>query len=127
MANISVSELLLDPDFVDPCIVVRSEETVSEEGYVSYVQRRIPIIASIQSSGGDELMMTPDLARTGGTYEINTTFPLVTATDLNKADTVQWCGIEFVVIAVARFGNFGSHYEGVMTIKTISPPAGFLR
>lgn len=124
MANISVSELLLDPDFCDAVTVIRSEEVVSEEGYVSYATRRINVIASVQSAGGDELTMTPDLARTGGTYEINTTFPLVTATDLNKADTVIWRDVEFVVIAVARFGNFGSHYEGIMTIKSISPKAG---
>lgn len=127
MANISVAELLLDPDFVDPCVVVRSEETVSEEGYVSYQTRRIPILASIQASSGDELEMTPDLARTGGTYEVITQFPLVTATDLNKADTVLWKGVEFVVIAIDRFGNFSNgagHYEGLMAIKTISPQAG---
>ena len=79
---------------------------------------------SIQSASGDELLVTPDLARTGGTYEIITAFPLVTATDLHKADTVLWHDVEFVVISVGRFGNFGGQWEGVMTIKDISPKAG---
>ena len=124
MANISVNELLFDPDFVDPVTVLRNVETVSEEGYVSYTTERHYILASIQSASGDELLVTPDLARTGGTYEIITAFPLATATDLHKADTVLWRGVEFVVISIGRFGNFGGQYEGVMTIKTISPPAG---
>jgi hypothetical protein len=72
-------------------------------------------------------MVTPDLARTGGSYEVITTFPLATATDANMADTVQWRGSEFIVTSIGRFGNFANnagHYEGVMEIKTISPPAG---
>src|SRR3954453_11351291 len=121
MANISVSELLFDPDFVDPVTIIRNEEFVGDDGVATYTEHRIPIVASIQSASGDILDITPDLIRTGGTYEIITTFPLVTATDATKQDTVIWRDTEFTVISVARFGNFGSQYEGVMRIKTISP------
>jgi hypothetical protein len=124
MANISVSELLFDPDFVDPCVIVRNEEIVGEDGIATYIETRIDIVASIQSAGGDALDMLPDLIRTGGAYEITTTFPLVCATDTTKADTVIWRDTEYVVISVARFGNFGSQYEGIMSIKTISPGVG---
>ena len=127
MALISVAELLSDPDFVDQVTVLRNVETVGDDGLVSYATQSIAILASIQAMGGDDLTVTPDLARTGGSYEVITTFPLATATDLNKADTVLWRGIEFVVTSIGRFGNFAGtagHYEGVMEIKTISPPAG---
>jgi hypothetical protein len=127
MANISVTELLFDADFVDPVTVLRNMELVGPDGIVTYAEAAIPIVASVQSSAGDSLMMTPDLARSGSTYDIITTFPLATATDANKADTVIWRGIEFVVTGVARFGNFANnagHYEGTMEAKTISPPAG---
>jgi hypothetical protein len=127
MANISVAELLFDADFCDPCTVLRQVETVGSDGIVTYTTQSIPILASIQAMGGDDLMVTPDLARTGGSYEVITTFPLATATNSSKADTVLWRGIEFVVTSIGRFGNFANsagHYEGVMEIKTISPPAG---
>jgi hypothetical protein len=127
MANISVTELLFDADFVDPVTVLRNMELVGPDGIVTYTEAAIPIVASVQSSAGDSLMMTPDMARSGSTYDIITTFPLATATDANKADTVIWRGIEFVVTGVARFGNFANnagHYEGTMEAKTISPPAG---
>ena len=65
------------------------------DGIVTYIEAAIPIVASVQSAAGDSLMMTPDLARSGSTYDIITTFPLATATDANKADTVIWRGIEF--------------------------------
>ena len=126
MALISVVELLSDPDFCDTCTVLRNVETVGEDGIVSYDTQSIQIVASIQALGGDDLTVTPDLARTGGSYEITTTFPLSCATDLNKADTVLWRGAEFVVTTVSQFDNFGGQYEGVMEIKTISPPSGAL-
>jgi hypothetical protein len=37
---------------------------------------------------------------------------------------VLWRGIEFVVTSVSNFLNFNDQYEGVMEVKTISPPAG---
>jgi hypothetical protein len=127
MANISVAELLFDPDFVDPCTVVRQVEVVGEDGIVTYQTQQIPILASIQAASGDDLEMTQDYARTSGTYEVITTFPLATATDTTSADTVLWRGCEHIVISIGRFGNFAGnagHYEGLMTIKTVSPPVG---
>lgn len=127
MALITVAELLYDADFVDPCTVLRQVETVGDDGYVTYATQSIPIVASIQAAGGDSLTVLPELARTGGTYEVITTFPLATATDTNAADIVLWRGSEFVVTQIGRFGNFANnagHFEGLMEIKTISPPAG---
>lgn len=124
MANISVSELLLDPDFVDPCTVLRQVEVVGNDGIVTYEVQSIPILASIQAMGGDNLYLGSDMARTGGSYEVITQFPLATATDTTKADTVLWRDAEFVVTSIGRFGNFGSQYEGTMEIKTVSPRVG---
>ena len=127
MANITVAELLLDPDFVDPCQVLRNVEVIGDDGVAIYQTTTIDILASIQAASGDELAMTDASSHTSGTYEVITTFPLATATDANKADTVLWRGSEFVVISIGRFGNFAGnagHYEGVMSIKTISPQAG---
>jgi hypothetical protein len=126
MANITVVELLSDPDFVEPVVVVRNTETVGPDGMVSYTPQSFTILASIQSNT-DTLVMEPDFARTSGSYEIITTFPLATASNLDKADTVLWRGCEYVVTAVGRFGNWAAlagHYEGVMTLKTISPSVG---
>lgn len=127
MALISVAELLSDPDFVDTVTVVRNVETIGNDGMVSYTTQQTTILASIQAMSGDDLTITTDAARTSGSYEVITTFPLATATDTNKADTVLWRGSEFVVTSIGRFGNFAGnagHYEGIMEIKTISPPAG---
>lgn len=120
MANISVVELLSDPDFCDPCTVLRQVQTVDQFGIAQVSVVSIPILASIQSASGDDLVMTADAARTSASYEIITTFLLLTASDATAADIVQWGGEEFTVIHVDRFGNFAGglgHYEGVMALK----------
>lgn len=123
MANISVAELLLDPDFVDEVTVLRQIETVNEEGMAVREVVPIQIIASIQSNS-ETLLMAPELSRTEGSYEIITTFPLLTATDNNAADVVVWNGRHHRVISVGRFGNFSpgfGHFEGVMEIISLNP------
>ena len=124
MANISVSSLLLDPDFVDPVTVRRQVETVGDDGRVTYETRTFQILASIQSMSGDNLFNDVDRSRNHGSYEVITTFPLAVATDTTSADIVLWSGVEFIVTSIGRFGNFGGQYEGTMEIMTVSPPVG---
>jgi hypothetical protein len=124
MANISVSELLFDPDFVDPVTVLREVLTVGDDGMGVYAPVQINIVASIQAASGDSLMMSPDMSRTESGYEIITTFPLLTASDATGADIVQWNGRQFRLISVARFDNFQTgfgHYEGMMELMSINP------
>jgi len=127
MANITVAELLLDPDFVDPVTVIRKVETVGDDGRATHQTESISIMASIQALSGDDLAVLPDLSRTSGAFEVITTFPLATATDTTAADTVMWRGCEYVVTSIGRFGNFANgagHYEGIMELKAIAPPIG---
>lgn len=124
MANITVAELLLDPDFVDPVTVLRQIETIGDDGIAVYRQASIPIVASIQSQSGDTLAMLPDLARTEGSYEIITTFPLLAATDATGPDIVVWNGRHHRVTSIGRFGNFTNgfgHFEGTMEIMSLNP------
>lgn len=122
MANITVAELLVDPDFVDPCTVLRLMERVGQDGIAQRVVVPIQIIASIQSATGDNLLLLPEAARTHGTYECITRFPLNEATDTTAADIVVWQSMQFTVISVGRFGNFANgagHYEAIMELKPV--------
>lgn len=125
MANIGVSELLLDPDFVDPCVVLRLIETVGQDGIARRVVQPIQILASVQSNS-DNLVLSPDMARTQGAWECITTFPLNEATETTAADEVVWRGMEFTVTSVGKFGNFATgfgHYEAIMELKPVRTKA----
>ena len=122
MANITVAELLFDPDFVDPCVVMRMLETVGQDGIARRIVVPIQILASIQAAEGDAMVMTTDASRTTGVYECITTFPLNEPTETTAADEVLWQGMAFTVITVARFGNFAGnagHYEAIMSLKPV--------
>jgi hypothetical protein len=124
VANISVAELLLDFDFVDPVTVMRQVQVIGTDGIGVYQQAAINILASIQATGGDTLLMAPDASRTESTYDIITTSPLLTASDSTGADVIVWNGRQFRLITVARFDNFRTgfgHYEGVMELMSINP------
>ena len=130
MPLISVAELLFDPDFVDPVTVFRQVQRVGIDGIAVVNEVAISILASIQSASGDDLTMTPDLARTESTFEVITTFPLLTATDGTAADEVLWRGQRFTVINIGRFGNWAGnagHYEGMMRLKPTVPEAGIVQ
>jgi hypothetical protein len=129
MARISVRELLFDPDFVDPVLLLRQVETVGLDGIARYAVQPINILASVQSND-DTLEMTPDLTRTEGNYEIITTFPLAIVTDQTAPDVVLWLGALYRVISVGRFGNFATnagHYEGIMRLTSVPVPLWLAR
>lgn len=121
MANLSVSELCFDADFVDPVTVLRQVETVGEDGVAERALESIPILASIQSNG-DRLDLLPEASRTSGSYDCITAFALCEATETTAADIVLWQGMEFLVTSVSRFGNFApgrGHYEAVMEMRPV--------
>lgn len=123
MANITVIENLSDPDFVDPCTVLRRVERVGDDGIARRAVVPIQILASIQAAEGDVLSLGEGhAASTAGTYECITVFPLNEATETTAADEVLWQGMQFTVMTVARFGNFAGnagHYEAVMHLKPV--------
>ena len=124
MANIDVS-MVLDGDFCDPIVVSRWTETVDDDGMAVRVLTKIDAFASIQANSGDTLFVDPNLARSEGTYECITIFPLAVATDTTAADEVTWKGETFVVTQIGRFGNYGAgHYEGMLTLKSVTTKVG---
>jgi len=127
MALISVVELCFDADFVDPVTVIRRVETVGDDGIAVYVTETNQILGSVQASGGDDLSLQPDGARSSSTYEIITAFPLQIATERTNADLVLWRGMTFQIMSVQRFGNFaagGGHYEATMDMLPVATTEG---
>jgi len=126
MAELSVTEVLLDPLFMDAVTVIRRAETVGDDGLSVITEQRIPIMASIQSNS-ENMDFQPDMSRVHGTWEVITTFPLCVETPTNAPDIVLWRGMEHIVTSIGRFGNFANgagHYEGVMEIKPVTTTLG---
>jgi len=123
MANISVAELLLDPDFIDPITVLRQVETVGNDGNGVITEQSFSTVASVQAASGDELVMTTDASRASSLYECITDFRLMPPSDITaNADVVIWRNMRFRVISVASFANFANgagHYEAMMEMLPV--------
>jgi hypothetical protein len=128
MANITVRELLLDADFVDPIVVLRQAETVGADGIAVVTPQRFDTVASVQASSGDDLITLPDASRASSIYECITDFPLLAPSDaVTNADIVIWRNMRFRVTSVAVFANFGNgagHYEAMMEMLPVRVNAG---
>jgi hypothetical protein len=118
MANIDVSELMLDPDFCDEFSYLRRIEDVSLKGRSEGHVTQLTGYGSIQPLSGQVLRMMPQLANTEGTIEIWSTTPLQTLTDTLKADIVIWKGSRYTVTAIpgnwSHFGNGFCRYVGTL-------------
>lgn len=111
MPMLSVSELLLDPDFADEFSVVRRSETLSTTG------------RSIQSSRtytgviGVVIPTTPNELDREDSYEVmNRSITVLTKFRLRgevtnqQPDVVVWRGDNYVVKAASLFVHFGQGY-----------------
>jgi hypothetical protein len=63
MALIDVSELLVDPDFVDPMSLITRTATVDSQGVNHIVEKLIQSIGSIQPASGKTLARLPEALR----------------------------------------------------------------
>ncbi len=63
MANVNVTELLFDPDFIDPCVLVHRAASVNEYGENVTVETRQPTVGSVQPASGKTIQRLPEAMR----------------------------------------------------------------
>ena len=111
MALIDVSELMYDPDFVDPYVVVRTAQSVDMSGRVSESSTILQTVGCVQPANNMTNQMFPECARVAGAIEIYTTFMLSGPTEEISADDVCWKGKTYTVVGVMPYGNYGNGYS----------------
>ncbi len=119
MANIDVSELLLDPDFVDAFTVVRTAVVVGSNGIAAQTETQIPgVLGSVQPAGGTTLANLPEATRAEGVKEVWTQFALRGPVEGGEPDRILWQGKRLIVFKSDEYGHFGSgYYHAVLTIE----------
>ncbi len=63
MAQIDVTELLVDPDFIDPVTIVHRKSTVDDLGENSLEESCEPTFGSVQPASGKTLARLPEALR----------------------------------------------------------------
>lgn len=109
MANVDVTELLDDPDFISSFVVTRYSQTIDDNGRQVSTPTVGPqtVHGSVQPASGRTLTIMPDMARVDGSIEIYTRYRLTTAADGMSADIVTWQGRDYEVVTVVPWAHFG--------------------
>lgn len=122
MADIDVSELLLDPDFVDSFSVVRTSFTVNSDGISQRTEQVLPdIIGAVQPASGRTLMTLAEASRVEGVYEVYTKYALRGPLEGQEADRIIWKGKRMIVTRSNDFTNYGDGYTyAVCTVEGVT-------
>jgi len=123
MAQIDVSEVLQDPDFLDMFNFVRLVETVGPDGRATFSGTTLSAYGVIQPASGRTMELTPEATRTSEMLEIWTQAGLQEASDDLAADIVLWQGKEFVPVRNDDFDNWGQGYRHVVLSRKDLLPA----
>jgi hypothetical protein len=123
MANIDVTEIFDDPDFMDEIEVRRPSTAVNADGVMQTTATRFAgVLASVQPASGKALMFLPEAQRTQGALQIWTKFQLIAATPAGSGDYVLWQGQTYLIEVILPWSNYGAGFcSAVMMRKEVSP------
>ncbi|TDV39532.1 hypothetical protein C7405_101651 [Paraburkholderia caballeronis] len=110
MALLDVTDVLLDPDFMNLGLVCnRMTQTVDERGRATNAATGIPFAAVVTSDKGDILHRNADGSRIIGSITLHTPFRLRDGGPDNTADAdeIVWQGATYTVVNVNDYSHFG--------------------
>jgi hypothetical protein len=107
MARTDVTDALLDPDYIDRLICVRSAQTIGDDGIAANTLTEIPIFGCVTNNTGDILQRAATGERVKGAITVHTRFRLVAGEDEFTADTLRFKGRRFTVAQVSDNSHFG--------------------
>ncbi len=108
MAFLDVTEVLLDPDFMDTGLICnRMTQTVDDHGRAQNTVASTPFAAVVTSDKGDILHRNADGSRIIGSITLHTMFRLMDGSADYDADEVVWAGRTYTVVNVNDYSHFG--------------------
>ncbi|HWU68262.1 MAG TPA: hypothetical protein VN046_05260 [Stenotrophobium sp.] len=123
MALLDVTEVLLDPDFMDSTLACeRTAQTVGNDGVAVNTVTLMPFSGVVTSNQGDILERIAAGERINGNITIHTMFVLQDGSAGFTADVVQWRGNRYTVSNVNDYEHFGQGF--VSASCDIIPLAG---
>lgn len=108
MAQLDVTDILLDPDFMDLGLVCeRAAQVVTNDGLAVNTPVLLPFAAVVTSDKGDMLVRVASGERVEGSITVHTPFRLSDGHSGQTADIVQWGGRRYTVSHVNDYSHFG--------------------
>lgn len=123
MALLDVSDVVLDPDFMDAGLICcRMTQTVDEYGRASNSEAQTAFSGVVTSDKGDILHRNADGSRIIGSILIHSVFRLSDGSAGQDADEIIWRGRRYTVVNVNDYSHFGRGF--VCATCDIKPLSG---
>ncbi|WP_186072125.1 hypothetical protein [Burkholderia gladioli] len=110
MALLDVTDVLLDPDFMDTGLICnRMTQATGSDGRAANAANAIPFAAVVTSDSGDILHRNADGSRIIGSITLHTPFRLRDGgpDQTADADEIVWQGATYTVVNVNDYSHFG--------------------
>lgn len=106
MASIDMSDVLLDPDFLDTAVCVRRTEVVGANGVPVRTTVDTPFLGCFISESST-MTRTNNAEQVSSRMTCVTVFRLMDGRNGQTADIVKFKGLPYTVSNVADFSNYG--------------------
>lgn len=115
MARIDVSELMVDPDFINSFSIARRTATTNIYGENIIAETIINnITGSVQSAGKEAIKRLPEGVKISNVKTIYTKTMLIADTNNpGYSDQIIWEGLRYNVISCLPWSNFGAGWYEV--------------
>lgn len=122
MPLLDVTDVLLDPDFLDTSPVAqRNAQTVGDDGMAVNTTTEIPFAGVITSLNGSVLQRVAEGSHVTDTITIHTPFKLIAGQAGLDADVVVWSGLHWTVTNVNSYSQYGRGFvAATCTMKELT-------
>lgn len=114
MAQIDVSELILDPVFVDQLTLIRRTPTINSKGENTLVETPVTTVGSVQPASNKQLSRLPEALQIADVRSFFIKIEIITDGASKYPDIIVFGAKRFQVLTAAPWLNFGGGWnEGV--------------
>jgi len=110
MPLLDVSDVLLDPLFMDTMTVTRTVQSIDNHGRAQFTSTVIQITGVVTSDKGDILERIATGSRLKGSITVHTGFVLIASDGDTDADVITWNGRDYTVASVNDYSTYGTGF-----------------
>lgn len=122
MAQISVTELLSDPDFVDAISVISRVPSINSYGEQTFTETTLATIGSVQPANFKQVQKIPELMRVADISSFWFKGTIVASAPGLYSSILVFRGKRYQVKTVADWSNWGEGYtEGTCVAEVPAP------
>lgn len=117
MADIDVSDLLLDPDFTDPLTLIHRTSTVSSLGKNTLVETRVDTYGSVQPISGKDMVRVPEALKMSDIRTFFIKAEILSDGASQYPDIIEFFSQRYQIISVEPWLNFGEGWNKGLCVR----------